>query len=291
MGRSGNRHVAAELAQALGMHYVFSVSYLVLGDDFLENPDQRPNSQALAGAALLSRFPIGRAENVDLPELRDKFSSKSEKRLGKKRALLAELLLPEGPLVCAACHLDSNASPRQRAAQLDALLGRASALFGAEVPVLLGGDLNTTTYDASGTLPLLSDLLHKAITKGVDRVLEDYLVPELGYERPLFAVLARHHFVVDGYNDRAKGTYVYDVRSPYTERKVISKVGRLLTRWLQFRLRRWNGVVPARLDWFAGRGLSPVRSSVVFQPAGDGRPISDHFPITVDLARRPARLE
>jgi len=286
MGRSGNRHVAAELAEALGMHYAFGVSYLVLGDDFLENLEGRPNTLALAGAAVLSRFPFGRVENVDLPELRDKFSSRREKRLGKKRALLAEILLPDGPLVCGACHLDSNASPRQRAQQLDALLERAAAIAGPgeKGRILIGGDLNTTTYDASGPWPLLCDLLHKYVITGFNRTVEGYMVPELGYDRPVFDVLSRHGFAIEGLNDRSRGTYFYDVMSPYAVQKLHSKVGRLATRMLQRRLRPWNGVVPARLDWFAGRGVTPVGCAVISPEKSDGQPISDHSPISVDLS-------
>ncbi len=294
MGRSNNRHVAAELAAALGMHYAFGVSYLVLGDDFLENPEGKPNTLALAGAAILSRFPIGRVDNVDLPELRDKFSSRREKRLGKKRALLCELKLPDGPLLCAACHLDSNASPRQRADQLEALLARASALadsghgdsgraVGHPLPILIGGDLNTTTYDASGPLSLFLDLLHKFLFTGFNQTVEGYMQPELGYDRPLFDVLTRHGFAIEGFNERGHGTYFYDVMSPYAVQKLYSKVGRWPTHWLQRRLRPWNGVVPARLDWFAGRGLNPVGCEVVAVQGQDGLPLSDHSPIVVDI--------
>ncbi len=87
LGRSGNRNVARELAEALGMSYAFGVSYLALTDDFGDDSAGLENTLALSGAAILSRYPIGRVENIDLPEIRDKFRS-SEKRLGKKRALL-----------------------------------------------------------------------------------------------------------------------------------------------------------------------------------------------------------
>lgn len=283
MGRSGNRNVARELAAALGMHYAFSVSYLVLGDDFLENPDGTPNTLALAGAAILSRWPIGQVINVDLPELRDKFSSRREKRLGNKRALLAEVLLPEGPLWCAGCHLDSNASPGQRAAQLDALL-RQVAERGIE-RAILGGDWNTTTYDASGPLALMRDLVHKLFVTGFVATVNGYMTPEQRYEQPVFAVLRRHGFTIDGYNDRGRGTYNYDVMSPYAVAKLHSKVGRLLTRWLQRRLRPWNGVVPARLDWLAGRGVKPLAAAVVQARDAAEVPLSDHAAISVDLAR------
>src|SRR5437660_1181902 len=100
-------------------------------------------ARVLDGTAILSKLPIARVVNADLPELRDKFSS-SEKRLGKKRALVAELDAG-APLVVACGHLDSNASPAQRALQLGALLACAES-FGRE-RVLVGGDFNTTTYD------------------------------------------------------------------------------------------------------------------------------------------------
>ena len=91
LGRSHNRNVARELADALGMSYAFAVSYVTLEDDHLENPEGRENTLALAGSAILSRAPIRRVINADLPELRDKFSS-SEKRLGKKRAVIEDAL-------------------------------------------------------------------------------------------------------------------------------------------------------------------------------------------------------
>jgi hypothetical protein len=43
--------------------------------------------------------------------------------------------------------------------------------------------------------------------------------------------------------------------------------------------------VPARLDWFAGRHLTPVAATVERpRPAADGRPLSDHSAVIVDVA-------
>ncbi len=143
LGRSGNRNVARELAEALDMSYAFGVSYLALTDDFGDDARGLENTLALSGAAVLSRHPIGGVENIDLPEIRDKFHS-SEKRLGKKRALRAEVALPDGPLVVAACHLDSNASPAQRcswapsstASSAAAWRGRWSAAISTPPPTI-----------------------------------------------------------------------------------------------------------------------------------------------------------
>src|SRR4051812_16934342 len=129
MGRSGNRHVARELADALGMGYAFAVSYVALEDDFGENADGVASTLALAGNAILSRAPILRAVNADVPAVRDKFGS-SEKRLGRKRAVVASIATAAGPVTFAQAHLDSNADTRQRSRQLAAILDEADRLGG-----------------------------------------------------------------------------------------------------------------------------------------------------------------
>ncbi len=281
LGRSGNRHVARELAAGLGMHYAFGVNYLTLEDDFLENPDGAPNTTSLAGNAILSRWPIGRVINVDLPELRDKFSS-SEKRLGKKKALVAELRLPSGSIAVAASHLDSNASSRQRAQQLAGVLDAAESL-GA--PALVGGDFNTTTYDVSSKLALVRDLLHKLFVTGFAATVNNYMTPERRYEQPIFALLAARGYATEGWNDRQHGTMVYDFNHPYAQNKVKKNVGGLLLKLLLRLLRPWGGVVPAKLDWFCARGLLPSACHTIApERAGDGAPASDHAAIVCDVA-------
>ncbi|MEA2698435.1 MAG: hypothetical protein QOI66_2706 [Myxococcales bacterium] len=282
LGRSGNRNVARELAEALGMSYAFGVSYLALTDDVGDDAGGVENTLALSGAAVISRHPIGRVENVDLPEIRDKFHS-SEKRLGKKRALLAEIALPDGPLVVAACHLDSNASPAQRARQLAALLDRIDR--SGVTRALVGGDFNSNTYDLSGTFALARDILHKLLVTGFRATVDQYLTPEKHYERPVFDLLRARHFAVEGFNDRALGTYFYDLTDSYVLAHSQRQVGRLLTRLLVRLLRPWNGCVPVRLDWFAGRNLTPVGATVERpRAAADGRPLSDHSAVVVDVA-------
>jgi len=281
LGRSGNRNVARELAEALGMSYAFGVSYLALTDDFGENAAGLENTLALSGAAILSRHPIGRVENVDLPELRDKFHS-SEKRLGKKRALQAEISLPDGPLVVAACHLDSNASPAQRALQLGGILDSIDRSGVARA--LVGGDFNTTTYDLSSTPALVRDLLHKLVVTGFRATVDQYLTPEKRYERPVFELLKARAFSVEGFNDRGAGTLFYDLTDPYALDRTRKLVGRALTRLLVRLLRPWNACVPARLDWFAGRNVTPVTAAVERPRAADGRPLSDHSAVIVDVA-------
>lgn len=277
MARSGNRHVARELAAALGMSFAFGVSYLVLEDDWGENPDSATNHLALAGAAVLSRAPLLAVDNVDVPELRDKFSS-SEKRLGKKRALAVRIAGTRRPLTVAACHLDSNASPRGRAQQLESIVAAAERLAG-DGALLVGGDLNTTTYDLASPWALARNLLHKLVVTGFAEAIAQYMTPEVRYEREVFATLRAHGLAIDGFNDRASGTLHFDINDPYALQKTRKLVGGPLTRLLQRKLAPWNGRVPARLDWFAGRGVTPVAAHTV-----DPRPLaSDHAAIVVDL--------
>ena len=279
LGRSHNRNVARELAEALGMSYAFGPSYLALGDDWGENPDGRESTTALAGTAILARARIARAENLALPALRDKFGS-TEKRLGTKRALLAELALPTGPLVVAACHLDSNASPWQRASQLAAVLDRVEG----PTPVIIGGDFNASTHDLSSALAAARDVLRKLATGGLRKSIEGYMTPERAEERPLFDLLAARGCLVDGFNDHRAATYRYDFNDPYSLEKLRRAGGRALV-WLVRRLlRRWGACLPARLDWFAGRGLRAVSATVVDPTDAYGRPVSDHAAIVCDAA-------
>jgi len=277
MGRSGNRHVARELADALGMGYAFAVSYIALEDDFGENEAGLASTLALAGNAILSRAPFVRAVNADVPAVRDKFGS-SEKRLGRKRAAVAALAGEAGTVTVAQAHLDSNADSRQRVVQLRSILDAAERLGG---PLLLGGDLNTTTYQYSSALRLARDVLHKLFVTGFAGTVNNYLTPEKRYETPIFELLAERGLAVDGFNARGGGTMRYDFNGPYAIEKVKKAVGGPITRWLIRRLKPWNGVVAAHLDWFAGRGLHAHAAKVVRL---GGPPASDHDPIVVECS-------
>jgi endonuclease/exonuclease/phosphatase family metal-dependent hydrolase len=282
LGRSGNRNVARELADALGRSYVFAPSYLTLQDDWGENQSGAANTTALAGTAILSRLAIRRAENVDMPALRDKFSS-SERRLGNKRALLIEVDAPAGPLLVGACHLDSNASPRQRARQLAALLDRMPG--GA--PAIVGGDFNSSTHDLSSLLASLRDVVRKLLTTGVRRSIDGYMRPAASGEQPLFELLAGRGFAVDGFND-GQPTYRYDFNDPYALQKLRRAGGPPLVALVRWLLRRRNHCLPARLDWFAGRGARAISATVVDPRDADGHAVSDHSAVVCDLAESRA---
>ncbi|MEZ4454552.1 MAG: endonuclease/exonuclease/phosphatase family protein [Nannocystaceae bacterium] len=285
MGRSQNRNVAAELAEAIGMNYVFANQHLVLAPgDSGEQDHHTPNTLALHGCALFSRWPIRRFAAVPLPERRDKFHA-LEKRLGQKRTLVAEIELSDGPLTAVVVHLDPFASPRHRAAQLRRIVASVRHFGGSRI--LLGGDLNTNTYNLSSPPLLVANLVHKLMRFGVAGTIEQYMTPDEHFERPVFDVLSEWGLTTEGYNDPAVGTAYYDVNDPEVMGKTLEYVPKAIWAWIQRRLEPWGGVVPLRFDWFAGRGLRPVRPRVIDRPTFEGRQVSDHNPIVVDLALDP----
>lgn len=293
MGRSRNRNVPREIAAALGMGYVFANYHIVLAEgDRGERGHGIPNTKALHGCALLTRFPVLRFEAFDMPERRDKFHA-TEKRMGNKRTLLCELLLPDGPLTVALVHLDPFAGPRNRARQLAEIVERMRRFGGKRM--LLGGDLNTNTFDLGTPHGLASSILIKLARFSFERMAEHYMNPEAYAERRVFAALRQGGLTIDGFNDCTKGTIYGDVYDPELSRKLFDyfprPVSNWLLRWLERKLSPWAGRVPMRVDWFAGAGLTPSNPQVIERPMVEGRIVSDHNPILVDLAVGPGLVE
>ena len=282
MGRSKNLNVARELADQLGMNYVFANSHLVLAPgDSGEQDHGRDNTLAMHGNALLSRYPIRHFEAIECVEYKDKFHA-LEKRLGQKRALLCEVLLPDGPLLVAVVHLDPFAPPVHRARQLRRILSRIEQL---EPPrVLLGGDLNTNTYDFGRKLGMLANITHKLVRFGLNGTIQHYMTPEKVFERRLFRQFGRFGYAVDELNDRRFGTHYFNARDPEIVEKALQYVPTRIWRWFEPKLEPWGGFIPMRLDWFAGRNVRAVGAHTIDYPMHEGELVADHHPIAVDLA-------
>lgn len=310
MARSGNRHVAAELALRLGCCCTFVPSYLELtkgiGTD-LDAPGE--NEIGLHGVAILTREPPAEARAIPLPEAFDAFAF-HEKRYGRRTALLVRLR--EG-LRLATVHLEVRGTPRGRARQMARLLeaigasgeprgeaddgsrqpGEAGAAarpaVGPEAggspadPILIGGDWNTHTFARGGlarsALGLARILGTRAAT--LDRQL---LEPWRDGREPLFDHLRRAGYRWEDFNDRQP-----------TARERIGRVEEtaLLGDRLRRRLLRIGGLeereLALRLDWFAGRGLRPAgpdAARAVGGMEGEGRwgdcP-SDHLPLRLSV--------
>lgn len=294
MARSGNRDVAWEIGQALGLEHVFGNSYLCLSfGDARDGAPQGENAVGLHGNAIFSRWPIVAAQNVSIHVTRDKFQS-SEKRLGAKRALWAELDTPLGRIVLANAHLDSVASPQQRATQLADLIASATR---AGTPLLLGGDLNTHTYDIRTTGALLKNLWLKLVRGGFPHGVYHYMHPWELYETPVFAALDAADLDWRSFNDLTIGTLRYEVGTFDSESSVREHLPGIAVHILCWKLKPWNGVCPLRVDWLAGRGLRALAEGEtveadsrasgaprsIVKPLHDGQRISDHDPILADV--------
>ncbi len=137
--RSGCRDTTAELAQRLGMNYVFGLEFIELVNG--EDP------KGCHGNAIFSRWPIRRAQIVRLPEKYNWYFDR-QKRIGGRLAILAQLDVGGKPLGVGTIHLENRTDGPGRQAQLQTILDAAEAMFPG-MPVVLGGDLNTNTFDGS----------------------------------------------------------------------------------------------------------------------------------------------
>ena len=135
--RSGGKNTTLELAKRLGMNAAFGLEFieLVNGED----------SKGFHGNAIFSRWPIKRAKAVRLPEQYNWYFDR-QRRIGGRLAVLAELDVAGTPVGVGAIHLENRTHGPGRRAQLSAVLAEAEAMFPG-MPVILGGDLNTNTFD------------------------------------------------------------------------------------------------------------------------------------------------
>ena len=135
--RSGQKDTTKELAQRLGMNYVFGLEFIELVN--------AEDSKGHHGNAIFSRWPIKNAKVVRLPEQYNWYFDR-QRRIGGRLAILAELDVNGQRIGVGTIHLENRTHSEGRKAQLEAVLKEADAMF-PDMPVILGGDLNTNTFD------------------------------------------------------------------------------------------------------------------------------------------------
>ncbi|MBL4593077.1 MAG: hypothetical protein JKX68_04580 [Flavobacteriales bacterium] len=279
MGRTNNRNVAKELAEALGMNYCFVPSYLVLGKGAMGETDHTTqNTTALHGTAILSKYPIKTAKSVSVPPVKEVFHS-SEKRLGCKKGIVVQLQVGDKSLAIGAIHIDMSSNAKDRAIQLNAIL---TALTKANIQ-LIGGDFNCHTFNVRKKGELLFQLINKFFTVGFRGAIEHYMTPELKFDKPIFDALLKQNFDFETYNDRKKGTLYFDINDLLHNDKAKKFVPGFLLTILERKLRPWNGCVPLKIDWLAGKGGQVSKAQTVEKPTINGELLSDHNPIYIDL--------
>ena len=149
MARSGNRFVAQEIAKALKLNYAFAPVYIALQKGSgVESAMEGENTNSIHGLAMFSRWPMRNVHAIPLPNGKDKMWGK-EKRLGSLRALFADIDHPLGTFRAVTVHLDAHCSRAHRQMQMRLILDHLDTL--PEMPTLIGGDWNTTTFNSQSS--------------------------------------------------------------------------------------------------------------------------------------------
>ncbi len=263
MARSGNRRIAYEIGERLGMQVVFGQAFKELtkgiGEERL-SPGE--NTAALQGNATLSRLPILDSKNLLLPACFD-HSKRVEKREGNRHALIVRLECGFGrSLVIANTHLEVFGTARCRSRQMKFLLERVPP-----GPAIVTGDFNTNTFNRGSAFHTFEALSLLALADVKSRVRSPWLC------EPLFEDLAAGGFSWQPFNDTLP-TCSVDLSSFDDQ----TRVPTLLRNFILSRCR----ILPLRLDFIACRGLRALYPgrTITDLPC---RP-SDHLPITCDVA-------
>lgn len=135
--RSGGKMVAKEIAKELGMNYVYGLEFIELA-----NPD---DPKGFHGNAIFTSFPVLWSETFRLPEENNWYFDR-QTRIGGRCAIFARLEAGGREFGVVSMHLENRTDGAGRRRQLDAVIRETQRVFKG-IPVLMGGDLNTNTFD------------------------------------------------------------------------------------------------------------------------------------------------
>jgi endonuclease/exonuclease/phosphatase family metal-dependent hydrolase len=288
MARTENRFVAREIAAELGMNYVFAPCYINLNKGSgLEVHTSGENKQALHGNALFSRYPLSRAHLLALPNGKDKMRG-GEKRLGSQTAAIADVEHPSGMVRLVSLHLDAHSTQRHRHMQLRLVLDHLESLS-PRLPVLIGGDWNTSTYNSRRAAYSIAGFFRR-VMMGVGHVLENhYLHPEHWFERALFRELEKRGYDYRSLNEMGVGTLHYDVKDLAVNTNMADWIPGWCFWFVNRALEPYNGRASLKLDWFAGKDITPDalnRPRVIGDLQDAAGKLSDHDAIVLDFQVR-----
>lgn len=153
MARTKQRNTTEDMAAALGMTYAFGVEFFEMalgGDTEQEFCEDSFNAEGWHGNAVLSTVPFEKTALFRLDRDGHWFTPETgadtdQPRVGGRMAIAAIVPGESGPICVVSTHLESNADNTHRAAQFDDLMDLVDS-FAPDMPVLIGGDLNTGNH-------------------------------------------------------------------------------------------------------------------------------------------------
>ncbi|OGP15309.1 MAG: hypothetical protein A3F89_01425 [Deltaproteobacteria bacterium RIFCSPLOWO2_12_FULL_50_11] len=295
MARSGNRNVAREMADALGMNYFFAPSYLNLAKGCgVEHEFEGENSLGIHGNAILSRYPIEDPEIEVLKNAHDKMRGR-EKRLGSQRALIASICFPQKKVKAVCAHLDARSTQSHRALQMRCILDTLQKYRGGST--LIGGDWNTSTYDSSRAFWAIFGFWVRVAMGTGNMIRNHYPHPYRRFEKGLFNSIEKYDFDYKNANQTGEGTLHYSVEDMAQFKNLREWIPHWCFRFVEWALRPHGGECNFKLDWFATRGLKVVRDQEIpSSPNGPSvsprvmrhlrhqdKKVSDHDAIVLDF--------
>ncbi len=285
MARSGNRFIAKELADRLGLNYAFAPVYIALQKGSgVEAEMAGENTLSIHGLAMMSPWPLINVHAIPLPNGKDKMWGK-EKRLGWLRALIADIEHPAGTFRAVTVHLDVHCSREHRRRQVNIILDHLDTL--PPLPTIIGGDWNTTTFNAqTATHAILG--YWRRVMMGVKNVAKNHFPhPDRYFEKGLFTDLGSRGFQYRPFNEPGVGTLHYHIDSIEKNTNLRDWVPEWCFKFIFWAAGRVGGGVSVRLDWFAGKGIEPASDTSPHTIGGlvndAGEPLSDHDAIAVSF--------
>ena len=289
MARSHNRDVAREIGRSLGLNYAFAPCYIALNKGSgLEDQVPGENVQSLHGNALFSRHPMRDAHSLSLPNGKDLMRGK-EKRLGSQCVVIATIDHPLGSFRAVSLHLDAQSSQQHRGRQMKIVLDHLKTLSPA-LPVLLGGDWNTSTYNSSRAVYSILGYCRRVLM-GVNHVIDHHFTyPDRWFERHLFRELKRQGYHYQDLNEPGVCSLHYHLDDLAANNRMGDWVPAWCFWFINWALQKTDGRCSIKLDWFAAKDIAvdgnrPPRVVPDVHPQ-DLR-LSDHDPIVLDFTLSP----
>ncbi len=254
MARSQNRHTTAELARSLGAGYIFGTEFVELD---LGDARERAwyvgqeNSDGLHGGGIVSALPLRRPALVRLESSGRWFDGVfGERRVGGRIAMLAEIEVGGRPVLLASAHYESHTGPADRLLQTRTMLDAIDA-HAPGLPVLIGGDFNTNTFE-------LGDK-HRPEVIGPALAADPHRLVEPAPYEPMFDELSRRGYRWQDCNLPLAPTQ--RTRPDGTPKPPFGKI-----------------------DWLFARGLRCSDPAIVPAVDAAGVAISDHEALAVTIA-------